>query len=88
MRIWSGEDVDPTDRGQTLPMFLRSVVYRVADQDPEIFRAVCRRINLLDPVSALPQNTELLDRAERLFTQLPPSPRPPAAAAMLAAMRG
>ena len=88
VRIWSGEDVDPTDRGQTLPMFLRSVVYRVADQDPEIFRAVCRRINLLDPVSALPQNTELLDRAERLFTQLPPSPRPPAAAAMLAAMRG
>lgn len=87
-RIWSGEGVDPTDRTQTMSMFLRSVVYRVAPLDAEIFRAVCRRVNLLDPIDALAHNSELLDRAERLFTQLPPSPSPPPAATVLAAMRG
>jgi 2-polyprenyl-6-methoxyphenol hydroxylase-like FAD-dependent oxidoreductase len=88
IRIWSGEGVDPTDRTQTMPLFLRSVVYRVATQDPEILRAVCRRINLLDPIGALAHNTELLDRAEKLFAQLPPAAPPPAPAAMLTAMRG
>jgi 2-polyprenyl-6-methoxyphenol hydroxylase-like FAD-dependent oxidoreductase len=88
VRVWSGGGVDPTDRNQTMPLFLRTVVYRVAQQDPDLFRAMCRRINLLDPIDALAGDTELLDRAEKLFAQLPPAPPPPQRAAVLAAMAG
>lgn len=87
VRLWSGETINPVDRTDTLPLFLRSVVYRVASQDPALFRAVCRRINLLDPVEALAADEELLDRAERLFNQLPPATAPPPRATMLAALR-
>ena len=57
-------------------------------RETEILRAVCRRVNLLDPIDALTHNAELLDRAEMLFAQLPPTPPPPPAATVLAAMRG
>ena len=73
VRLWSGEPIDPTDRADTMPLFLRSVVYRVAPQDPTLLRAVCRRIELLDPIHALATNPELLDRAKKLLT----SSRPP-----------
>jgi hypothetical protein len=46
--------------------------------DATLLRAVCRRINLLDPIDALPANQELLDRGETLFRELPaitPIPR-------------
>lgn len=59
-----------------------------AVQDPALFRAVCRRINLLDPVGALAADEELLDRDERLFKELPPTGAPPPRATMLAALRG
>jgi 2-polyprenyl-6-methoxyphenol hydroxylase-like FAD-dependent oxidoreductase len=87
IRLWTGEPINPTDRNDTMPLFLRSVVYRASVQDPALLRAVCRRINLLDPVDALPSDPELLDRAEALFKQLPPtSPTP--RAAVLAALHG
>jgi hypothetical protein len=70
-----------------MPLFLRSVVYRVAAQDPTILRAVCRRINLLDPVDALASNDELLDHAEKLFSELSPAAAPPPRATVLAALR-
>lgn len=55
VRLWSGEPINPTDRRETLPLFLRSVVYRVAALDPVLFRAVCRRINLFDPITRCPK---------------------------------
>ncbi|HZC73506.1 MAG TPA: FAD-dependent oxidoreductase [Jatrophihabitans sp.] len=87
VRLWSGERIDPTDRQQTMPLYLRSVVYRAAPQDPRLLRAVCRRINLLDPIDALPSDAELLDRAEALFKQLP-SAVPTRRDRLLAALRG
>jgi hypothetical protein len=30
IRLWSGQPINPTDRLDTMPLFLRSVVYRVA----------------------------------------------------------
>jgi 2-polyprenyl-6-methoxyphenol hydroxylase-like FAD-dependent oxidoreductase len=86
VRLWSGQPINPADRSDTMPLFLRSVVYRVAAQDPAVFRAVCRRINLLDPVDALEANEDLLDRAETLFRDHPPSGAPPPRITMLAAL--
>jgi 2-polyprenyl-6-methoxyphenol hydroxylase-like FAD-dependent oxidoreductase len=87
LRLWSGEPINPADRADTMPLFLRSVVYRVATQDPAVLRAVCRRINLLDPIDALADNEELLDRAETLSKGLPPNGAPPPRTTMLAALR-
>jgi 2-polyprenyl-6-methoxyphenol hydroxylase-like FAD-dependent oxidoreductase len=85
IRLWSGEPISPTNRLDSMPLFLRSVVYRVATQDPTLLRAVCRRINLLDPIDALPSDQEMLDQAETLFNELPAS-TPPPRRAMLAAL--
>jgi 2-polyprenyl-6-methoxyphenol hydroxylase-like FAD-dependent oxidoreductase len=87
VRLWSGAPINPADRADTMSLFLRSVVYRVATQDPAILRAVCRRINLLDPVDALATNDAVLDRAEKLFAELPPTGAPPSRETMLAALR-
>lgn len=87
IRVWSGEPVDPTDRTASMPLFLRSVVYRVCTQDPDLLRAVCRRINLLDPVDALASNAPLLDRAEKLFRDLPRA-APPPRESVVAALHG
>ena len=87
VRLWSGEPIDPSDRTDTMPLFLRTVVYRAAAMDPQILRAVCRRINLLDPVDALAQNTELLDRAAAIAGELPPVTQP-AKAEAAAALHG
>ncbi len=55
-------------------------------QDAAVLRAVCRRINMLDPVDALAANEDLLDRAEKLFNELPSTGAPPPRTAMLAAL--
>jgi 2-polyprenyl-6-methoxyphenol hydroxylase-like FAD-dependent oxidoreductase len=74
VRLWSGEPINPTDRSESMPLFLRTVVYRAAAADPTLLRAVCRRINMLDPIDALPEDTRLLDRAEELYRGLPSVP--------------
>jgi hypothetical protein len=46
---------------------------------------VCRRINWLDPIDALPSDQDLLDRAEKLVEDLPlltPTPREAVLAAL------
>jgi 2-polyprenyl-6-methoxyphenol hydroxylase-like FAD-dependent oxidoreductase len=89
VRLWSGEPIDPTDRRDSMPLFLRTVVYRAAAADPQILRAVCRRINLLDPVDALAQDTAMLDRAAELVADLPmPPSQAPDKATAAAALRG
>jgi 2-polyprenyl-6-methoxyphenol hydroxylase-like FAD-dependent oxidoreductase len=86
-RAWSGQPIAVTDRHDTMALFLRSVVYRVATRDPAILRAVCRRINALDPVDALSAQTDLLDRAERIYRDIAAeSPLPPARTALLDAL--
>jgi 2-polyprenyl-6-methoxyphenol hydroxylase-like FAD-dependent oxidoreductase len=87
VRLWSGEPIDVTDRNDSMPFFLRTVVYRAAAQDAELLRAVCRRINGLDPIDALAANTELLDRAAKICKELEPTTAP-ARAQMLAALHG
>jgi 2-polyprenyl-6-methoxyphenol hydroxylase-like FAD-dependent oxidoreductase len=87
IRLWTGAPLDPTDRHDTMPLYLRTVVYRVAVRDPALLRAVCRRVNMLDPVDALAGDQDLLDRAEKLFRELPPQPAPTPRTTMLAALR-
>ncbi len=60
---WSGGLVDPTDPNQSMALALRFVVYAAAGRDPEIFRAVARRIGALDPVDALSRRVDLIERA-------------------------
>jgi hypothetical protein len=88
LRLWSGQPLNPLDRNETMSLFLRTVVYRVAAQDPAILRAVCRRINLLTPVDALAADDQLLDRAEELYRALPHPAAPPSRDTMLAALQG
>jgi 2-polyprenyl-6-methoxyphenol hydroxylase-like FAD-dependent oxidoreductase len=86
-RAWSGEPITITDRDDTMSLFLRSVVYRVAPHDPAILRAVCRRINALDPVYALSTQVDLLDRAEIIYRVMAPElPAPPPRADLLDAL--
>ncbi len=88
VRLWSGRPIDVTDRTDTMALFLRSVVYRAAPGDPELFRAVVRRINALDPVDALAHDARLLDRAESLGASQPPAPPPPSRDRLIAALAG
>jgi flavin-dependent dehydrogenase len=79
-RIWGGEQLDATDPAASLPHFLRSVVYRVSLQDPEILRAVLGRVNALDPIDQLASRRDLLERAKALYDGMssaiaPPPPR-------------
>jgi len=83
-RVWRGEPIDPTDRHSSMPLFLRSVVYRVAPADSAILRAAVRRIDLLDPPEKLEQDIALLQRAGDLFNRMRdsgmfPAPAPPRA---------
>ncbi|MFN2537119.1 MAG: NAD(P)/FAD-dependent oxidoreductase [Mycobacteriales bacterium] len=88
-RAWGGEPLDLTDAGQTMPLFLRTVVYRVAPQDPELFRTVARRVNALDPVGYLASREDLLARAKDLYGAMRDTlPAPPRREDLLAAVRG
>jgi 2-polyprenyl-6-methoxyphenol hydroxylase-like FAD-dependent oxidoreductase len=65
-RAYHGEPMwDDPDHGHG---FIESTVVPAANEDPDIFRAVMRRELQLDPVSALAENTAVLDRARTLAT--------------------
>jgi 2-polyprenyl-6-methoxyphenol hydroxylase-like FAD-dependent oxidoreductase len=70
MRWWRGELLDPHDPNQSLALAIRSAVYPAATRDPEVFRAVARRIGALDPIGVLPANRLLVERALRIFADL------------------
>lgn len=89
-RWWSGEAIDPTDPAQSMALALRFVVYPAAGRDPEIFRAVARRIGALDPVDALTGRPDLIERATAIRREAlakapaaPPPARDELAAALL-----
>jgi len=46
--------------------------------DPEVFRAVVRRIGFLDRTAVLDDDVALQERIERIFAELMANPRPPA----------
>jgi hypothetical protein len=50
-------------------LFLRLVVYPVTARDPDLLRAVARRIDALDPVDQLAANPKLLNRARALYAE-------------------
>jgi 2-polyprenyl-6-methoxyphenol hydroxylase-like FAD-dependent oxidoreductase len=66
-RLWAGEPLDVTDPTASLPLYLRSVVYRAAPADPALLRGVARRIDLLDGPDALAEDEGLLRRADEIF---------------------
>ena len=62
--------------------------YPAAAQDPDLFRAVARRVNLLDPPDTLEHDTTLIARAQRIAHDSgPPPPSGPTRADMLAAIQ-
>lgn len=75
LRQAAGEVVDVTDPNSAL--FCRSVAYRVADCDDELYRAVQRRIHLIDPPGLLPGDSRLMAKACELWASQPPQ-EPPA----------
>jgi 2-polyprenyl-6-methoxyphenol hydroxylase-like FAD-dependent oxidoreductase len=74
LRLWQGEPIDVRAPGDSMALFLRMTVYPAAGQDPELFRAVARRVNLLDPPDALQQDETLIARAQELARDGGPSP--------------
>jgi flavin-dependent dehydrogenase len=88
-RVWGGEPLDVTDPAAAPQLHQRSVVYRVALQDPEVLRAVTRRVNALDPVEALGRRSDLLERAQVLYEGVRDTiPAPPPREQLLSAVVG
>jgi 2-polyprenyl-6-methoxyphenol hydroxylase-like FAD-dependent oxidoreductase len=86
-RLWSGEPIDVSDREDAPGLYLRAVVYPAAAGDPELTRAVARRINAVDPVDLLSRRTDLLDRAQARYEAAKAGfPPPPPKEQLLAAM--
>jgi hypothetical protein len=74
LRLWQGEPIDVRAPGDSMALFLRMTVYPAAGKDPELFRAVARRVNLLDPPDALEQNETLIARAQQIAADAGSSP--------------
>jgi hypothetical protein len=56
LRLWQGEPIDVRDPASSMALFLRMTAYPAALKDPGLFRAVARRVNLLDRADALQNN--------------------------------
>jgi 2-polyprenyl-6-methoxyphenol hydroxylase-like FAD-dependent oxidoreductase len=88
-RWWSGDPIDITDPAVSVPLFLRFVVYPAASRDPDLLRAVARRIDALDPVDRLAAQPELLHRARSLHAETAADrPSIPPRSLVLAALAG
>jgi 2-polyprenyl-6-methoxyphenol hydroxylase-like FAD-dependent oxidoreductase len=75
-RWWAGEPIDVTDPAASLALFLRLVVYRMAPADPQLLRAVARRVDLLDPPDRLEKDQDLQALSLDLFRGALPAPGP------------
>jgi 2-polyprenyl-6-methoxyphenol hydroxylase-like FAD-dependent oxidoreductase len=74
LRLWGGEPIDVRDPRDSIALFLRLTAYPAATKDPELFRAVARRVNLLDPPDALDGNHALIERAQQIARDAGPPP--------------
>ena len=75
LRLWQGEPIDVREPGDSMALFLRMTVYAAAAKDPDLFRAVARRVNLLDPPDALERDQTLMERAQQIAGDGGPPPR-------------
>jgi 2-polyprenyl-6-methoxyphenol hydroxylase-like FAD-dependent oxidoreductase len=66
LRLWRGEPLNIREPGDSIALFLRMTAYPAAATDPDLFRAVARRVNLLDPPNALEHDDQLIARAEEI----------------------
>ena len=66
IRLWKGEQIDVRDPGDSMALFLRLTAYPASTGDPDLFRAVARRVNALDPPDALGRDGALVARALEL----------------------
>jgi hypothetical protein len=69
-RLEAGQARDVTDPGN--PLFIRKVAYAHAARDLRLYRAVQRRIHLIDPPAALAGDSDLLQRAAWLAADAKP----------------
>src|SRR6266508_1664475 len=74
LRLWQGEPIDVRDPGDSMALFLRMTAYPAGTKDPDLLRAVARRVNLLDPPDALEQNEALIARARQIAADGGPAP--------------
>jgi 2-polyprenyl-6-methoxyphenol hydroxylase-like FAD-dependent oxidoreductase len=66
LRLWRGEPIDVREPADSMALFLRMTAYPAAAKDADLFRAVARRVNLLDPPDALEHDEELIARAQEI----------------------
>jgi hypothetical protein len=87
LRLWQGEPVDVRDPGDSMALFLRMTAYAAAAEDPDLFRSVARRVNMLDPPDTLEQDATLIGRAQQIAHDSgPPPPSGPARTELLEAI--
>ena len=87
LRLWQGEPIDVRRPGDSIALFLRMTAYPAAAKDPDLFRAVARRVNLLDPPDAMEHDQTLIERAQRIAGDGgPPAQAGPARAELLDAV--
>ena len=77
IRLWRGEQIDIRDPDDSMALFLRLTAYPASIGDPNLFRAVARRVNALDPPDALGRDEALVARARVLAGET--GTRPPLA---------
>ena len=74
LRLWGGEAIDVRDPADSIALFLRMTAYPASAKDTDLFRAVARRVNLLDPPDALQEDDTLVARAQELARDAGPPP--------------
>jgi hypothetical protein len=74
LRLWGGESIDVRNPRDSMALFLRMTAYPAAIKDPSLFRAVARRVNLLDSPDALEQDDNLITRAQQIARDCAPAP--------------
>jgi hypothetical protein len=75
LRLWRGEPVNVAEPGDSIALFLRMTAYPAAASDAGLFRAVARRVNMLDPPGTLEHDAALITRAQQIARDA--GPRPP-----------
>jgi 2-polyprenyl-6-methoxyphenol hydroxylase-like FAD-dependent oxidoreductase len=88
LRLWRGEPINVREPGDSIALFLRMTAYPAAAKEPDLFRAVARRVNMLDPPDKLEHDGTLIARAQQIARDAgPPSPGGPARSELLAAIQ-
>jgi hypothetical protein len=88
LRLWRGEPVNVREPGDSIALFLRMTAYPAAARDAGLFRAVARRVNMLDLPGKLEHDAALITRAQQIARDAgAPPPAGPARSELLAAIK-